>query len=388
MSAKLDRAVDFFEERLKRDPDDYVAANQFADRLLRRLSWAGRLEDLRRAEEITTLSLKATPPGQNPSGLAGRARVLSALHRFGEAADFARQLEMLQPGKALSQQLLGDALIELGDLDGAQQAFARALERSEPAPASESRFARLAWLRGKLDEAAEHLDATLAFARADTDSETLVWALMQRGEQAFRRGDHTAAGQLYDEALATAPGHWTVTSAIAELRGAQGRDAEAAELFEQVATSTGRPEMWQALGDLHAFYKRPADAKAAHDKALAGYRASLDRGEVLYIHHLSGFFSDSQPDAAQAIEFAQRDLKLRQSTGAWDALAWAQYRAGDFTAATESSAKALATGLADPHVLYHAAMIRLSAGAVKEGQDLLRRCAAVNPHFANFHVHR
>ncbi len=384
----LDRGVSFLETRLAGDPDDFFAANQLANRLLRRTRWTGRLDDLRRADEITTLSLKAAPPSMNAGGLAGRARVLSALHRFGEAADLARQLKALTPGKPLPPQLLGDALIELGDLDGAQRAFDEMLALSESGVATEARFAHLAWLRGKLDDDAQHLDDALTFARADSDRETLVWALVQRGEHAFRRGDHATAEKLYVEAQTLAPENWAVLEHLAELRGAQGRDVEAAQLFEQTAKATDRPELWQALGDLHAFYKRPAEAKTAHDRALAGYRASLDRGEVLYVHHLAGFYSDSQEDAVQAVAFARRDLELRQSGAAWDALAWALYRQGDFPAAAEASAKALATGLDDPHVLYHAATIRLSAGAVKEGQALLRRCAEVNPHFAAFHIHR
>lgn len=386
-AAGLNRAIGFFEERLKRDPGDYIAANQFADRLLRRLARNGRIEDLRRADEITTLSLKAGPPKQNPGGLAARARVLSALHRFREAADLARQLETTDPGKPLSQQVLGDALLALGDPDGAERAYVEARKRGGQDAGTEYRAAGLAWQRGDIEAGARHLDAVVEFAKTDSP-EVRSWALVQRGELAFRRGRHESAEKDYVAALALAPDYWTAIEHLAELRGAQGRDAEAGQLFERAANVTGRPEMWQALGDLHAFYKRPAEAKAAHDKALAGYRASIDRGEVLYIHHLAGFFSDSREDSAQAVGFAQRDLKLRQTGAAWDALAWAQYRSGDFKAALESSAKALATGTADTHVIYHAAMIRMSAGAVRDGQALLRRCGEVNPHFSGFHIHR
>ncbi len=389
-TAGLDRGISFFEDRLKRDPEDFIAANQLADRLLRRQRWTGSLADLRRAQEVAALSLKVVPGELNRDGIAASAQVALAMHRFAEARSLVGQLDQLNPGNPTAAQLLASALTELGDLTSAERALDELIQRSGAGVSSHAGLARLAWSRGELDQAGSHLDAALASAReAEPPApEVLVWALVQRGEHAFRRGDHAAAEKLYAEAQTLAPENWSVLEHLAELRGAQGRDMEAAQLFEQAAKATDRPELWQALGDLHAFYKRPAEAKTAHDRALAGYRDSLARGEVLYVHHLAGFFSDSQEDAAQAVAFARRDLELRQSGAAWDALAWALYRQGDFPAAEEASAKALATGLADPHVLYHAATIRLSAGAVKEGQALLRRCAEVNPHFAAFHIHR
>lgn len=386
VAASLDRTVAFLEQRLCSDPDDFVAANQLGDRLLRRSRWTGRLDDLRRAGEIAALSLKAMPARQNSGALLLRGHVELATHRFTAARDTARELTPLDPGKPAPSLLLSDALLALGDLDAAERACDEAADHDADPLSIASRRAWLAWARGDLAATARHLDTTLTLARTDASPETLAWALVQRGEYAFRRGEHDAAEKLYVEAQSLAPSHWSVIEHLAELRGAQGRDTEAVQLFEQVARTTDRPELWQALGDLHAFYKRPAEAKAAHDRALAGYRASLDRGEVLYVHHLAGFFSDSQEDAAQAVKFAQQDLTLRQTSAAWDALAWAQYRHGDFATALETSAKAV--GLADSHVLYHIAMIRLSAGAIADGQAMLRRCAEVNPHFATFHIHR
>jgi hypothetical protein len=108
----------------------------------------------------------------------------------------------------------------------------------------------------------------------------------------------------------------------------------------------------------------------------------------LYVHHLAGFYADSKEDPAAALKWAQRDLELRQSAYAWDALAWAQYRHGNIEDAQRSAASALVDGLADPHVLYHAAMINISAGKIGDGQALLKRSAMVNPRFNAFHAHR
>jgi tetratricopeptide (TPR) repeat protein len=388
LTQRLDRSVDFLETRIKSDPDDFIAANRLCDALLRRSRWTGRLDDWRRAATVAERSLKAVPEDLNPGGLASAAQTAMAGHRFAESRDLAKRLAKVTPAKPFPTQLLGDALLELGDLDEAANAFKQLEELAGSGVATESRSARLAWMRGKLDEARDHFASTLALAREQDDPETLVWALVQNGEHAFRRGKLDDAEKYYVEALKKAPEYWAALEHMAELRGAQGKDEETITLFTKAAESSSRPEIWQALGDFHLFKRRSEEAKAAHDKALAGYQASIERGETLYVHHLAGFYSDSRENPEEAVKWARRDLEARQGAYAWDSLAWALSKSGDSTGALEAARKAIATGLADPHVLQHAGLIFLGAGEVPEGQRLLKRCAEVNPHFAGFHIHR
>jgi len=388
VSERLNRAVDFLEARFKSDAKDFIAANRLVDALLRRSRWTGRLDDLRRASEVAEASLKAASADFNSGGLVAKAQCAMAQHRFDETRNLARQVEALMPGKPLPLQLLGDASMEIGDLDEAAKAFDQLAELTGSSVGTEARSARLAWMHGKLEEWHEHLDQALALARQTGDPETLTWALVQRGESAFRCGDFTNAEKHYEEALKLAPAYWSALEHMAELRGAQGSDDEAAAMFTKAAEQTDRPEIWQALGDLHLFKRRDAEAKSAHDRALAGYQASIDRGETLYVHHLAGFYSDSQENAQEAVKWARRDLEMRKCASAWDTLAWALSKSGDFAGALEVARKAIATGLADPHVLQHAGLIFLSSGEVPEGQRLLKRCAEINPHFTGFHIHR
>jgi tetratricopeptide (TPR) repeat protein len=388
VTERLNRAVGFLEPRFKGDPQDFIAANRLCDALLRRSRWTGNLDDLRRASEAAEASLKAASADFNPGGLAAKAQCALAGHRFEEARDLARQLASLMPSKSLPVQLLGDASLEIGDLDEAAKAFDQLAELTGPGVGTDARAARLAWMHGKLDEWQQHLGEALASARESGDPETLAWALVQSGESDFRRGDFANAEKHYEEALKLAPAYWSALEHMAELRGAQGRDEEAVTLFTKAAEQTNRPEIWQALGDLHLFNRRSAEAKAAHDRALAGYQASIDRGEILYVHHLAGFYSDSQENAREAVKCARRDLETRKGAHAWDTLAWALSKSGDSPGALDAARKAIGTGLADPHVLQHAGLIFLGAGEVAEGQRLLKRCSEINPHFTGFHVHR
>ena len=89
-----------------------------------------------------------------------------------------------------------------------------------------------------------------------------------------------------------------------------------------------------------------------------------------------------------AVEWARKDLTLRHSIQAYDALAWALYKKGDIPEAREEIAKALRTGAKDAHLLHHAGIIEMSAGDLVAGKAALQQAATTNPHYNSFHVHR
>ena len=385
-----DDAVHFFERRVKADPEDFIAWNRLGDLALVRYQETGKLAWFRRAAEAAGFSLKIVAPELNPAGLFLQARVDLSGHRFAQARDRARQLRILQPASTHALAIFADATLEFGDLGEAVRSIGELAEIDPRSVTAESRLGRLALQQGCHEKAREHFSAALTAAE-DMEpplQSAIAWCHLQLGELEFRTGRWSEAESAYQAALRTVPGWWSARDHLAELHAAQGRDAEAVEYFTAAATATDRPEIWQALGDYQAFKQRAAEAKAAHDRALSGYQASVERGEVLYVHHLAGFFSDSREDPEQAVKWARRDLELRQSASAWDALAWALHKRGDHAAALEAAQKALTNGIADTHLLYHAAMIHMSAGELAEGARILKRCAEINPRFNTFHTHR
>ena len=85
---------------------------------------------------------------------------------------------------------------------------------------------------------------------------------------------------------------------------------------------------------------------------------------------------------------ARRDLALRHSVQAYDALAWALFKAGKNEEALDFTGKALATGVLDAHILYHAGMIRMGCGDIPGGSVALQNAMKANPRYSTFHVHR
>ena len=107
---------------------------------------------------------------------------------------------------------------------------------------------------------------------------------------------------------------------------------------------TPRPEFWQALGDVYAAMGKLAAAATWHARARDAYLKNAAEGNSHYFHHLAGFFSDTEENPGEALKWARRDLELRHTAAAKDALAWALYRGGEFAQAAETANKMLARG--------------------------------------------
>ena len=383
-------ALSFLENRVKKDPDDFVAQNQLASRYLDLLRVTGDDEYRAKARRAAEASVASGVPELNNAGLAALARVQLASHQFAAARDTAKRLRALAPRKSSSFGILGDALLELGDYDEAAGAYEKLARAEEGSIDSETRLARLALLRGDLNAAREHFRIALKATKDLTPPAPQLgaWCNVQLGQLYFSRGDWENADKQYQAALGALPDYWAALDHIAELRAAQQRYPEAIALYEKVIARVPRPELCQALGDLYVYMGKPAEAKPWHERAAAIYLKATEQGEALYHHHLAGFYSDSVENPAEALKWARKDLEMRHSVFAHDAMAWALYRDGQFAEAAAEMKKALALGTKDAHFFFHASMIATAKGDLAPGKEFLRQAAEVNPHYNNFHVHR
>jgi tetratricopeptide (TPR) repeat protein len=386
----LQGAIRFFEDRVRRDPDDFIAWNQLADRYQRQLRRTGNDRFIRLMREAAEKSLEAVPAAQNPGGLAALSQAQLTAHRFAEARTTAEQLREIQPGKPRALELLTDAALELGQYEDARKFCEELAKLEDTEIATEPRFARLEIIAGRNERGRDHLAKGLALAEDFTppQPELVAWFHVQLGELAFKTGDWDAAEEHYESAEKALPAWYATADHVAELRAARGQLPEAIALYEKLAERVRRPEFFQALGDLRALANEPEKAAQSLAQAEEAYLKSTREGAVHFSHHLAGFYADSKPDPAKAIEWARKDLELRKSIYAWDSLAWALYKNGQAGEAAEAAGKALATGTRDPHLLYHAGLIRLAAGDILGGRTALQEATAVNPRFNTFHVHR
>lgn len=389
-ATEAERAQRFLEDRVQRDPDDIIAQNRLAEIYLQRLRDTGNYQWLRRAGEAARRSLASVPAGQNATGLFMRARVEYDSHHFAAARDLASALTKIEPNMSRGFALLGDALLEFGDINQAAAAYDEMQKRKGDPVETETRLARIDLARGGYDLARMHFEKALAAAHdlSPGSPEIIAWCLVQSGQLAFNTGQWDAAEKNYQAAMAERPDDASALEHLGELRAAQEKYGEAFALYEKAIARTPRPEFWQALGDIRAEMGKLAEAATWHSQARDAYLKDAAEGNAHYFHHLAGFFSDTEQNPVEALKWARRDLELRHTAATEDALAWAFYRSGEFAQAAEIANKVLAHGTKDAHIVAHAGMIFLAAGDAARGKDLLGEAARINPRHTSFHVHR
>ena len=84
---------------------------------------------------------------------------------------------------------------------------------------------------------------------------------------------------------------------------------------------------------------------------------------------------------AESLEFAKKELEVRQDVYSWDILAWTYYKNGKSSEAAEAMSHALGRGTKDALFFFHAGMICDKAGDSAKARDYLQRVLETNPHF-------
>ena len=152
------------EEKVKKNPDDFIAYTKLAGYYLQRQRETGSNEYLTLAGRAARASLAVLPPEQNYSGLAVLAQTEYALHNFAIARDHAMRLTELSPVKSVGFEILSDALLELGEYDSARRALNRMQGLKEKTTRTQTRLGKYALLRGHPRDAAQYLSEALVLA--------------------------------------------------------------------------------------------------------------------------------------------------------------------------------------------------------------------------------
>ncbi|MDY0041627.1 MAG: hypothetical protein RBS57_15040 [Desulforhabdus sp.] len=366
-----------------RSPIDSQKEVRFVYRLYQRASLSGKLLDFDVVEVALRRAIEQWGP--LPEFYFLKANLDLKFHRIAEARC---DLEV-SPGLAESVQ--GKALrVDLDFQEGRYEEARKGCESVLRQNRTWDNLVRLAYMKATMGDAAgaEELYIEAEDELTAKEMQQFAWVELQRGLLHLAHGRYENAWVHYERSGRAYSGYWLVDEHKAEWLGAQGKFEEAAALYGQVIARVPRPEFQQALGELYVFMGQPVKARSWLEKALAGYLESVQRGEVHYYHHLVDFYADVIKNGPEAVKWARKDLELRENFSTQSALAWALYRAEEYSEALEMINKALASGVKDSHLLYKAGMIQLSAGRTEESSRYLHMVSEINPHYQNYHVHR
>ncbi len=377
-----ERAIRFLEDRVKRDPDDFIALNKLTGYYMLRLRETGNSTWLDLAARAARSSLKAIPAEQNLGGLSLLAQVEFSAHDFTSARDHAEQLARWEPRKGYPYLLLGDALMELGDYEAARSAFREMEKRGSADVAARTRMARMAALMGD-NARAERLYAealTLAVEAVPPSRETIAWCRWQLGETAFGAGDYERAEKHFRDSLVTFPDYYRALAGLGRALAAKGDLNGAIEHHERAVRILPDPAFVAALGDLYQIAGRTKEAEAQYALCEQMARIGSASGQ-LYNRQLALFYADHDLKSGEAYQLAKREYETRRDVYGADALAWTALKAGKVDEARQAVKEALRLGTQDAKLFYHAGMVSRAAGDRATAQEYLQRALKLNPRF-------
>lgn len=374
--------VAFWQGRVDANADDFVSRTQLASSLLTRARATHNTADAVTADGEIDQVLAVVP--DDTSALLVKAHARSFVHDFPAGLEYAQRVLDKDAAHKVALAMVGDSYFELGNLDQAAAHYGRLAERVGASPEVSARRARLAHARGDLGAALVLAEQAIAeaeaFGLAPSDSTYYTFLLAE-----FQRldGDYAASAQSFEQILAVNDEDGAAIEGLGKVHAARGDLDEAERWWQRSGDLIGAPDfhVLAALGDIEFARGNEDRARELWDEALDAVAALADEQQVGFLRDVSRFRSTHKLDVVEALVLAERDFDIRQDAYAYDTLAWAQLASGDGVAALESIEHALATGIADAGVWYHAAEIYAANGDDAAALAVLHKALDQSPEF-------
>ena len=311
------------------------------DALIRKARETGDPSYFNRAEEALKKSLEINP--NNAGAMRHLAYVFYSRHEFEPAAVHAGKAIEMDSRDGDSYGILGDALMETGEYEKAEDAY-RKMMQLEESLYSYSRQAGLKSVRGDSGGAMADLERAVAAGKAAKQpAESIAWAEWQLGNDHFSLGKLEKAEAFYRQSLATYPNYYRALAGMAQVRAAQKRYDEAIDFYRKAVAILPMPEYIAALGDVYSKIGKSDEARKQYE--LVEYIGKLNAlNQALYNRELAYFYADHDLKPKEGLELAQRELDYRRDIYAYDVLAWNLYKNGKAEEAREAINKALRLG--------------------------------------------
>lgn len=298
-------------------------------------------------------SFQITP--DNLEGQKARLMILLGRGDFTRALELAKALNKKTPDDVLIYGMIADAAIELGNYNDAEGAVQWMLDMRPGNVPALLRGARLRWLFGDAEGAMDFYSQAYQQIPA-TQTEELAWTLTQMGDLQVSIGHIDQARKLLHSALEKFPGYYLTLESLASVEMATQHPLNAEQLLRQrnehFPSATSRYELAKALEQSGKTAEAAAVYSAFEQDARRLINAPDNANQELISYYLEGGRNPSE-----ALRIARIEIAKRHDVSTLDAYAWALAAGGYYQEAQKEIAAALAVGVREAVVFYHAGVI-------------------------------
>lgn len=368
-SDDIDRTIDQLQAAAKKNPekvDNWIVLGRTFVQKARQSADPGFYAN---ADACASVALDLKPG--YPLAMSLRGLVMMNDHRFRDALELANNVLAADPDDLMALSVKSDALLELGDVDGATAAAQKMLDLKPSLP-SYVRASYLQWLMGDLENAKKSIRSAMDAGIGQRDPEPGAWATTEAAKIFLHAGDYEGAGAGFDRALAQFPEFAPAMLGKARVELALGNYAKAADLAKRSFAKARLAEASWVWGDAERAAGNVAGASEAYAETVKIGRQGDKRT-------LAAFFAAENRDLEEALGLVEKELKSRGDLYTHDAHAWVLYRMGRFAEAKKAIEVATKHGTQDATLMFHHGAILLALGEADAGMAKLKNAQKTSP---------
>lgn len=295
-----------------------------------------------------------------------QGHVMHNQHRFRDAGRVAREL-VAQRGLWFDYALLGDALMEQGQLDKAVVAYQQMLDQ-KPGPVAYMRSAHMRWLSGDLSGAIELMQ--MARRGVGRNLEISGWINTRLALYEMQAGNLSQASQYLQHTLQQQPDY-------APALLTQGRLLLARNDYRAALVPLTRATELNPLPEYQWLLLEALQAAGEHDQARQIALQLDERGAADDPRTYALYLTTTGGNTGRALNLLREEYKNRADMFTLDAYAWALLAQGQIEDAYEFIVRALAHNTVDARLFLHAGLIAKARGNSAEAEQWLTKAGAL-----------
>jgi tetratricopeptide (TPR) repeat protein len=352
-STPAQHKISWAEAAIKAHPDRSQPYNDLAVAYVQRVRETADTGYYGQAETALQKSFQITP--ENLEGQKARIMILLGRGEYAQALGLAKALNKKTPDDILLYGFIADAAIEAGDYRDAEEAAQWMLDMRPGNVPGLLRGAALRRLYGDAHGATDFFSQAYQ-QMAPTQTEELAWILTEMADLQLSAGDIDDAEKLLHSAMQQFPDYYAALEVSARVQTARHRYSEAVALLRQrdlnFPTAASRYVLAQALERAG----QVTETGLAFTGFVAMARPLINNSDNAN-EELISYYLGRGHDPAEALRIAQLEINKRHDVNTLDAYAWALCANGRYAEAQKQIAVALAVGVREARMFYHAGVI-------------------------------
>ena len=374
-STPAQHKLSWAEAAIKAHPDRSQPYNDLAVAYVQRVRETADPGYYARAETALQKSFQITP--DNLEGQKAQIMILLGRGEFARALVLAKALNTKTPDDVLIYGFIADAAIALGEYPDAEEAAQWMLDMRPGNVPGLLRAATLRRLYGDAHGAADFFSQAYQ-QMAPTQTEELAWTLTEMADLQLSIGDVDGAEKLLQSAVQRFPDYHAALEALAQVQTARQHYSEAVDLLCQrnlrFATTASRYALAAALERAG----QATEAASVYTDFVAMARSLINNNDNAN-EELISYYLGRGHDPAEALRIAQLEIGKRHDVNTLDAYAWALYGNGRYEEAKKQIARALAIGVHEGRMFYHAGVIAAKLHDDASAFSYLKQSVELNP---------